>query len=196
MLVTDAFVAAVRADKPWDLVFEGKVFKTVRARELWERIMRAAFDYAEPGVIFIDRVNCAEQPRLLRGDPRHQSVRRAALPPYGATCWARSSAEMVSEPFSKTAAIDPDKLAERARIAVRFLDNIVDVELPAHPQRAEAIAKRRIGLGVTGAADALVAVGARCGTRPEAPSQSWTTLSRPLSSPVPSWPPRGRLPAL
>jgi len=57
VLATDAFMDAVRADRPWDLVFGGKVYETVRARDLWDRIMRATYDYAEPGVIFIDRIN-------------------------------------------------------------------------------------------------------------------------------------------
>ncbi|MCB2151190.1 MAG: ribonucleoside-diphosphate reductase, adenosylcobalamin-dependent, partial [Rhodobacteraceae bacterium] len=57
VLVTDAFMEAVKADGPWELVFEGKVFHTLNARDLWNRIMRATYDYAEPGVIFIDRIN-------------------------------------------------------------------------------------------------------------------------------------------
>ena len=79
VLVSDEFIEAVKADALWDLSFDGRVYKTLRARDLWDRIMRATYEYAEPGVIFIDRINDAEQPFLLRRDPRDQSLRRAAV---------------------------------------------------------------------------------------------------------------------
>ena len=59
VLVTDAFMAAVKADGPWELVFDGRVYRTLQARDLWNRIMRNTYDFAEPGVIFIDRINAA-----------------------------------------------------------------------------------------------------------------------------------------
>ncbi len=169
VLVTDAFVEAVRSDKPWDLVFEGKVYKTVRARDLWDRMMRAAYDYAEPGVIFIDRVNARNNLAYCEEIRATNPCGEQPLPPYGACLLGSINlAALVSAPFTDGAAISTAKLEERVRIAVRFLDNIVDVSgYPLEAQRREAMAKRRIGLGVTGLADALIALGLRYGT-PEA----------------------------
>jgi ribonucleoside-diphosphate reductase alpha chain len=169
VLVTDAFIAAVRADAPWDLVFEGKVYKTVQARALWDRIMRAAYDYAEPGVIFIDRINTLNNLAYCEEIRATNPCGEQPLPPYGACLLGSINlAEMVSEPFAKNARLDSAKLEERVRIAVRFLDNIIDVSgYPLPAQRQEAMAKRRIGLGVTGLADALIALGVRYGS-PEA----------------------------
>ncbi|HYD15445.1 MAG TPA: adenosylcobalamin-dependent ribonucleoside-diphosphate reductase [Hyphomicrobium sp.] len=176
VLVTDAFIAAVRADSPWDLVFEGTVYKTVRARDLWDRIMRAAYDYAEPGVIFIDRVNAMNNLAYCEEIRATNPCGEQPLPPYGACLLGSINlAELVSAPFTKSAKLDAVKLEERVRVAVRFLDNIVDVSgYPLPEQRQEAMAKRRIGLGVTGLADALIALGVRYGS-PEAAelAQSW-----------------------
>ena len=176
VLVTDAFIAAVRADEPWDLAFDGKVVKTVRARALWERIMRAAYDYAEPGVIFIDRVNARNNLAYCEEIRATNPCGEQPLPPYGACLLGSINlAEMVSRPFAEGAAVDPAKLEERTRIAVRMLDNVIDVSgYPLPAQRREATAKRRIGLGVTGLADALIAVGARYGSpEAEALAETW-----------------------
>lgn len=166
VLVTDAFMEAVKADAPWDLVFEGKVYRTVQARTLWQRIMRATYDYAEPGVIFIDRVNAKNNLNYCEEIFATNPCGEQPLPPYGACLLGSINlANLVVNPFQSNAALDLDRLRQRITIAVRFLDNIIDVSnYPLPEQRREAKAKRRIGLGVTGLADALIYLGVRYGS--------------------------------
>jgi ribonucleoside-diphosphate reductase alpha chain len=169
VLVSDAFIAAVKADAPWDLEFAGKVYRTVPARALWQRIMRATYDYAEPGVIFIDRINAANNLAYCETIRATNPCGEQPLPPYGACLLGSINlARLVREPFGAKAALDEARLARLARTAVRFLDNVVDVSrYPLAAQRHEARVKRRIGLGVTGLADALIQIGVGYGA-PEA----------------------------
>ncbi len=166
VLVTDPFMEAVKADKPWELIFDGKVYKTVEARYLWNRIMRATFDYAEPGVIFIDRINAANNLNYVETIAATNPCGEQPLPPYGACLLGSINlARLVTDPFGKGAALDLDALEDLTRTAVRMMDNTVDASrFPLPQQEAEAQAKRRIGLGVTGLADALLMVGLRYGS--------------------------------
>jgi ribonucleoside-diphosphate reductase alpha chain len=187
--ITDAFIAAVRNDAHWPLVFpaaafEGdgetilrdwpgedgprpcRVIRRVGARQLWERILRATYDYAEPGVLFIDRINHLNnlwyRERLTATNPCGE----IPLPPYGAcdlgslnlTCFVLS-------PFTPEARIDLEELERVTHLAVRLLDNVIDASRFPLPQQAEnAQGSRRIGLGITGLADALVMLGLAYGS--------------------------------
>ncbi|MEO0831113.1 MAG: adenosylcobalamin-dependent ribonucleoside-diphosphate reductase, partial [Pseudomonadota bacterium] len=166
VLVTDPFMAAVKEDGPWDLVFDGQVYRTVRARDLWNRIMRATFEYAEPGVIFIDRINAMNNLGYAETIAATNPCGEQPLPPYGACLLGSVNlARLVSEPFVETAELDEGALEHLVGTAVRMMDNVVDASrFPLEAQAAEARAKRRIGLGVTGLADALAMVGARYGS--------------------------------
>ena len=166
VLVTDPFMAAVKADAPWDLVFDGKVYRTVRARDLWDRIMRATYDYAEPGVIFIDRINAENTLAYAETIAATNPCGEQPLPPYGACLLGSINlARLVPEPFAPDAALDEEALDDLVALAVRMMDNVVDASrFPLPQQAAEARAKRRIGLGVTGLADALLMVDARYGS--------------------------------
>jgi ribonucleoside-diphosphate reductase alpha chain len=166
VLVTDAFIAAVRRGAPWDLIFEGKVYRTVDARALWDRIMRATYDYAEPGVVFIDRINAQNNLAYCETISATNPCGEQPLPPYGACLLGSINlARLIESPFTAQAHLDESRLETLAATAVRFLDNAIDLSnYPLPAQREEAKAKRRIGLGVTGLADALILCGVRYGT--------------------------------
>jgi len=165
VLVSDAFMAALQADGAWDLQFDGKVYHTVQARDLWNRIMQATYDYAEPGVIFIDRINHANNLSYIENISATNPCGEQPLPPYGACLLGSINlAKLVIDPFGPRARLDAAALKDLVRVAVRMMDNVVDVSRFPLPQQAgEARAKRRIGLGVTGLADALAMVGLRYG---------------------------------
>ncbi len=166
VLVTDAFLDAVRADAPWNLVFEGTVYRTVSARALWDRIMQATYAYAEPGVIFIDRINALNNLAYCEEIRATNPCAEQPLPPHGACLLGSINlARLVEKPFTPEAALNEARLGELVPIAVRFLDNAIDVSAyPLQAQRREAMAKRRIGLGVTGLADALIMCGIAYGS--------------------------------
>ena len=166
VLVTDPFMQAVKANGSWDLVFDGKVYQTVKARDLWNKIMRSTYDYAEPGVIFIDRINKANNLGYCETIAATNPCGEQPLPPYGACLLGSINlARLVKNPFEAGADLDVDGLSKLVATAVRMMDNVVDAsEFPLLQQAQEAQAKRRIGLGVTGLADALLMTGLRYGS--------------------------------
>ena len=166
VLVTDAFMEAVKADESWDLVFDGKVYHTVEARDLWNRIMRSTYDYAEPGVIFIDRINEMNNLAYCETISATNPCGEQPLPPYGACLLGSINlARLVKNPFESIADLDEAELDDLVATAVRMMDNVVDVSrFPLPKQEEEAHNKRRIGLGVTGLADALLMLGLRYGS--------------------------------
>ncbi|MBT53684.1 MAG: ribonucleoside-diphosphate reductase, adenosylcobalamin-dependent [Mameliella sp.] len=166
VLVTDAFMAAVKADAPWELQFDGAVYHTLPARDLWNKIMRGTYDYAEPGVIFIDRINQSNNLNYCETISATNPCGEQPLPPYGACLLGSiNMARLVNDPFTEDAHLDEAALDELVATAVRMMDNVVDAsKFPLEAQRLEAMNKRRIGLGVTGLADALLMVRLRYGS--------------------------------
>jgi len=176
VLVTDAFMEAVKADGSWELQFDGRVYHTVQARDLWNRIMQATYDYAEPGVIFIDRINQANNLAYCETIAATNPCGEQPLPPYGACLLGSINlARLVRAPFGEDASVDEEELARLVGLAVRMMDNVVDASnFPLDAQAREAHAKRRIGLGVTGLADALLMCGLRYGAEDAvAQTESW-----------------------
>lgn len=187
--VTDAFVEAVRNDREWALVFpeaqledDGsgagtvmrvwtgtdrpvpcRVLRRVPARALWSLIMRSTYDYAEPGVLFVDRINEWNNLHWRERITATNPCGELPLPPYGACdLGSINLARFVREPFTRAARLDLDAIRETVRVAVRLLDNVIDASLfPLPAQREQAHGSRRIGLGITGLADALIMLGLR-----------------------------------
>ncbi|MEA2093299.1 MAG: adenosylcobalamin-dependent ribonucleoside-diphosphate reductase [Pseudomonadota bacterium] len=194
VLVTDAFMKAVRSDADWALVFPMlqmedvasesgstlverdwpgydapvtcQVIRVLRARELWDRLMRASYAYAEPGVLFIDRINQWNNLWYRERISATNPCGEIPLPPYGACdLGSLNLTRFVEHPFAGNARIRFDSLREAAQLAVRFLDNVIDVSrFPLLQQRNQAMQTRRIGLGITGLADALMMLGIRYGS--------------------------------
>jgi ribonucleoside-diphosphate reductase alpha chain len=166
VMATNDFMAAIAADEPWDLVWEGAVMRRLRARDLWNSIMKQTYATAEPGVLFIDRINAANPLRYLEVIAATNSCAEQPLPPNG-TCPLASInlAQLVSAPFTPDARLDVTQLRQLVRVAVRMLDNTLDVSRFAlDAQRQQAQDQRRIGVGVTGVANAIAMLGVRYGS--------------------------------
>ena len=179
--VTDAFVAAVRDDASWPLVHAAApapdllaagayqrgdgpwVYRTVRARGLWDQIMRSTYDHAEPGVVFIDAMNRDNNLSYCETIAACNPCGEQPLPPYG--CCDLGSIDLtrfVLDPFSADARFDFPGFAAVVSVGTRMLDNVLDVTAwPLPQQKQEAMDKRRIGLGFTGLGDALIELGLR-----------------------------------
>ncbi len=158
VLVTDDFMDAVHKDRNWPLKFNGKIYNKLRARDLWHKIMKANYEYAEPGVIFIDRINRLNPLSYCEKISATNPCGEQPLPPYGACLLGSVNlSELIENPFEETSKLDENRLETVVRTAVRFLDNVIDISnYPLESQKIEATTKRRIGLGLTGLADALV----------------------------------------
>ncbi len=185
--VSDAMMRAVERDEDWPLVFPSSrlpgfsgeiverdwpgfdvptacaVLRRVRARDLWDRIVRAAYDCAEPGVLFVDRINSENNLWYRERISTTNPCGEIPLPPYGACdLGSLNLTQWVREPFTEGAVLDWRGLEEAVPIAVRMLDNVIDCSrFPLPAQQREAQSTRRIGLGITGLADALVMLGLR-----------------------------------
>ena len=167
VLVSDAFMRAVERDEPWPLAFPlGRVSREARARDMWQRLLHASYDTGEPGVLFIDRINRLNNLWYCERISATNPCGEVPLPPYGACVLGSINlARLVREPFTPEARLDTDRLIAIAATAVRLLDNVIDVSrYPLEKQRETAQRARRIGLGITGLADALIMLGLRYGT--------------------------------
>lgn len=197
VLVTDAFMKAVKEDSVWELIYptdekdsddiiyrhwshSGEpvrchVVKRIKARDLWQKIIRSAYDYAEPGVVFEDTINRQNNLWYCEWISATNPCGEIPLPVYGAcNLGAINLTQFVLNPFADNAEIDWEKLQHTAAIATRFLDNVIDVSrYPLRAQKQAAFATRRIGLGITGLADMFVMLGVKYGS-----NESLTIASR------------------
>lgn len=161
--VTDKFMMAVRADADFDLVWGGKWYKTVRARELWAKIMKATWDWAEPGVVFLDTINDMNNLRYCETISATNPCGEQPLPPFGACLLGSFNwVKYVYFPPGGGAVgrFDTEQLQQDVEDIVRAMDNVIDRTIYPLPEQAlEASEKRRMGLGAMGVANTLEALG-------------------------------------
>jgi ribonucleoside-diphosphate reductase alpha chain len=176
VMITDEFMHQLECDGLCRLRWEGVTVRTLPASALWNLIMRQNYDAAEPGVLFIDRINAGNPLAYAETIATTNSCAEQPLPPFGVCPLASINlAVLVTRPFEAEAALDRPALHRLVEAGVRLLDNVVDLSRYPLPQQAdEAHQKRRIGLGVTGVADALVMMGIRYGSQRAADClESW-----------------------
>jgi ribonucleoside-diphosphate reductase alpha chain len=167
VLVSDAFLHAVDEDGAWALGWPPGdapvIHRSVPARKLWRRIVESALETAEPGVLFIDTVNRENNLGYCEVISATNPCGEVPLPPYGACDLGSINLTVaVTAPFSDAAAVDHGELERLSMIAVRLLDNVIEVSrFPLRKQAAQAHRTRRIGLGITGLGDALAMLGLR-----------------------------------
>lgn len=166
VLVTDKFMQAVESDAAWPLVFKSQTVRSVSARELWDRILRSAYDCAEPGVLFIDRINRMNNLWYREDISATNPCGEIPLPPYGACdLGSINLTKFVKNPFSEKATVDLDGIAATSAMAVRMLDDVIDLSrFPLPAQKMMAQRTRRVGLGVTGLADLFLMTGMTYGS--------------------------------
>ena len=159
--VTDSFMQAVKHDQDFDLVFGGRTYKTVKAKALWDDILRSTWDWAEPGILFIDKINRKNNLWYIETIRATNPCGEQPLPPNGACLLGSFNlTKYVSRDSDGFWAFDYDLFETDIPTVVRAMDNVVDrATYPLVAQEKEAINKRRMGLGLTGVANAIEALG-------------------------------------
>lgn len=164
--ITEDFIKAVQNDADWDLKFNGQVMKTVKAKKLWDTIMQSTYDYAEPGFILIDRINQMNNLYYCEEICATNPCGEQPLPPYGACLLGSVNlTKFIKNPFTAEAEFNFERIDEVVPIAVRMLDNVINQSnYPLPQQKKEALSKRRMGIGITGLADAFIFMGIKYGS--------------------------------
>jgi ribonucleoside-diphosphate reductase alpha chain len=173
--VTDEFMVAVEKDREVELVHRQKpstkpsgearqredglwVYRKLRARDLWDQVMRSTYDHAEPGILFLDRINVDNNLRYCEAIEATNPCAEQPLPPYGCCCLGSIDlTRFIRDPFAENSSFDFERFGKVVATSIRMLDNVLEVTAwPLEQQRKEAMAKRRVGLGFTGLGDALI----------------------------------------